>query len=238
MARFKDREKVIQLRKKGKSYTEIRDVLGVGKSTLSAWLRSYPLSKQDMIRLRDKSPKRIESYRNTMRVKREKRLYAVLDRVRIDLSCMDNDAYLLAGFLLYWAEGGKTKPYTATVANTDPAILQFFLSWLEMLGWPRDKVKVRLQLYADMDAQKEIKYWSRVLNVSIKQFTTPYVKTSNRSDITHKSQFSHGTCNVIVDNRDLSEYVLQGIEVLRDTFKNVVHLPVSKRAVGYSGTRA
>ena len=71
MARRKDKERAIQLRKKGWSYSQIKEELGVGKGTLSVWLRDYPLPEERIKELRDKNPKRIERYRNTMRKKRE-----------------------------------------------------------------------------------------------------------------------------------------------------------------------
>jgi len=41
----KDKQIAIQLRKEGNSYSQIRDTLGVSKSTLSYWLRNLKISK-------------------------------------------------------------------------------------------------------------------------------------------------------------------------------------------------
>ncbi len=46
MAKIKEREKAIELRKKGMSYSQIREKLGTPKSTLSNWLKDHPLSKE------------------------------------------------------------------------------------------------------------------------------------------------------------------------------------------------
>jgi predicted transcriptional regulator len=218
MARRKEKEQAIQLRKRGKSYSEIKELIGVSKSTLSSWLRDYPLSKKDLVRLRDKNPIRIEKTRVTKRKKREARLKLVKERVLKDIGTCDSNSLLLAGFFLYWGEGGKTSPYTISMSNTDPAVLCFFISWLENLGWKRNRIKVRIQIYSDMNYDKELPYWSKMLGVSKSAFRKPYVKKTKRADMTYKSKHSHGTCNVIVDNRDLSEYVLQGIEVIREKY--------------------
>lgn len=237
MARVKDKAKAIQLRKQGKSYSEIKERIGVSKSTLSAWLRDYPLSKEDLVRLRDKNPRRIEKCRETKQNKRLNRLKIVREKVAKDLNIQNADSYFLAGFFLYWGEGGKTKPYTVTVSNTDPSVLQFFLAWIEQLGWSREKVKVRIQLYSDMDQDREQSYWQKKLALPKECFQKPYIKKTKRADITYKSKHIHGTCNVIIDNRDLSEYILQGIEVLQERYSVPHHLPVLKRSVGYTSTR-
>jgi len=80
MARKKEREKAIQLRLEGKSYTEIKQKLGIGKGTLSGWLHDYPLSSERIKELRDNNPKRIENFRNTMRKKREGQLEIMYKR--------------------------------------------------------------------------------------------------------------------------------------------------------------
>jgi predicted transcriptional regulator len=238
MARVKDKEIALVLRKQGKSYSEIKAKLGISKSTLSGWLHDHPLSKDDLVRLRDKNPIRIEKCRETKRKKREVRLNGVKERVMHDLTIKTSESYFLSGFFLYWGEGGKTKPYTVTMSNTDPSVVIFFLGWLEQLGWDRKNVKVRIHLYSDMDKTREQKYWEKVLALPETCFQKPYIKKTFQSSITYKTKQRHGTCNVIVNNRDLSEYILMGIEVLQERFSKHQCLPVLKRSVGYTRKRA
>src|SRR3989344_5503567 len=77
MAKRREHQKAIELRKTGKSYSEIRQVLGVSKSTLSVWLEDYPLSKRRIRELRDWSQKRIENYKETRRKTREAALAVI-----------------------------------------------------------------------------------------------------------------------------------------------------------------
>jgi hypothetical protein len=218
MARNADHAKAIELRKQGKSYSEIKEKLHVGKGTLSAWLRDYPLSREQLKGVRDHNPLRIERCRLTKQKTRQKRLDEVYARVSADLERTGVNSLLLAGFYLYWAEGGKTKPYTVMMANTDYTMLRCFLDWIELLGWSRQKVKVRVQLYADMNVQTEMRYWKSRLGLPSECYRTPYIKKTNRADITYKGGHSHGTCNVIVDNRDMAEYVLMGIQYLQERY--------------------
>lgn len=218
MARMQDHAQAIKMRLEGKSYSEIKTELKVSKSTLSYWLRDYPLSPEDLVRLRDKNPRRIESFRATMQKKRDERLKTVYEKVSRDLSLNYKKGLLVSGFFLYWAEGSKTRPYSIMMANTDPAILVFFLEWIQLLGWKREDVKVRLQLYADMDPDLEVQFWKKRLDLPMSCFRSPYIKKTNRAMINYKGGFGHGTCNIIIDNRDLGEYVHMGITFLRERF--------------------
>ena len=65
MARKIDKQKAIAMRKKGMSYSQIKDKIKVSKSTLSGWLSDMPLSEKRIRELRADSPIRIERYRNT-----------------------------------------------------------------------------------------------------------------------------------------------------------------------------
>ena len=40
--------KALVLRKQRKSYSQIKAILGVSKSTLSTWLRAYPLTRKEI----------------------------------------------------------------------------------------------------------------------------------------------------------------------------------------------
>ncbi|MEK7090172.1 MAG: helix-turn-helix domain-containing protein, partial [Patescibacteria group bacterium] len=69
MAKFKVRERAISLRKQLKSYSQIKKILGVSKSSLSLWLQNYPLPKWRIRELRDNNEQRIEKFRLTMQAK-------------------------------------------------------------------------------------------------------------------------------------------------------------------------
>ncbi len=214
MARIKDKSKAIELRKKGMSYSQIKAELGISKSTLSGWLNNMPLSEKRIKELGPFSPMRIERCRNTKRKKKIARQDSVFDKVSKDIGRLSKRELFLAGLFLYWGEGGKTKYYTTILTNTNPGMVKFFLKWMENFGINRKKLKVSLHLYSDMDISKQMKYWSKLLNINISQFRKPYIKKSNLTDITYRNGFGQGTCSLIYDNRDLSEYVLQGIKYI------------------------
>lgn len=215
MARRKDKEKAIKLRHKGYSYSQIKDELGISKSTLSGWLAPYPLSKERIRQLRDISPKRIESYRNTMARKRELRLDSVFEKVKKDIGKLSDRDLFLIGLVLYWGEGSKTERSTTALSNTDPAMLKFFLLWLKLLNVPKNKICFNLQIYSDMNKDKEVRYWLKELGLPKSSLRTVRIKNSKFSGITYKNGFGHGTCHIRIYNRDLKEYILMGLRCLK-----------------------
>ena len=223
MARFADKEKARALRAKGKSYSEIKETLKVGKGTLSAWLNDMPLSSDQIRLLRDLNPRRIEHFRETMRKKREVRLQSAYVRVRKDIGKLSRRDLLIAGFYLYWGEGNKSSRGQVGISNTNPEIILTFIDWVRLLGISRRKLSVKLHLYHDMDVKKEIMYWSETLSIPESQFRKPYIKTSLLTGLTYKNGYGHGTCNVLFENIALWEYITMALKYIGEQ-----HPPVAQ----------
>jgi lambda repressor-like predicted transcriptional regulator len=214
MARYKEKSQAIELRKRGYSYSQIKEKLGISKSTLSGWLQPYPLSEKRIRELRDNNPQRIERYINTMRKKREVGFSIAYDQAKKDIGNLTERELLIAGFFLYWAEGGKTRRSTLVFTNTDPRMLKMYMKWLRILKVPQEKLKVKLHVYKDMSIQKEIYFWSMELGVHKSKFHKTLVKNSKMTDLTYKNNFGHGTCNIILNDTSLTVYVLMGIKFI------------------------
>ncbi len=214
MARYKEKSEAIKLRKKGYSYSQIKEKLGLSKSTLSGWLQPYPLSEKRIRELRDNNPQRIERYINTMRKKREFGFSIAYDQVKKDIGNLTERELFIAGFFLYWAEGGKTRRSTLVFTNTDPGMLKMYLKWLKLLKVPKEKLKIKLHVYKDMNVQKEISFWSREFGIDKTKFNKTWVKKSKMTGLTYKSNFGHGTCNIILNDTSLAMYVLMGIKFI------------------------
>jgi len=219
MARILDKQKVIKLRLEGCSYSQIKKELGISKSTLSNWLKNYPLSEERIRELRDWSEKRIENYRETRRKNREKLLKDIYNEEKSKIFPLSKRDLFVAGLFLYWGEGAKTKDAEISLSNTNPTMAKFFIYWLEnSLKVDRDKIKIRLHLYQDMNIEREFDFWEKELCVKKSQFTKPYIKNSNKSSITYKNGFGHGTCNITLGNALLMKRVLMGLKTIQDYF--------------------
>ncbi|OGG34974.1 hypothetical protein A2363_02010 [Candidatus Gottesmanbacteria bacterium RIFOXYB1_FULL_47_11] len=206
--------KALILRKQKKSYSQIKAILGVSKSTLSEWLRAYPLTREEINNLRANSEIRIEKYRETMRKKRQDKLDLYRLEEKKKLLPLSKRELLIAGLFLYWGEGGKASRHTISINNTDPKLVQFSLYWMtRALHISKNNIRVYLHLYKDMNIQKEMRYWSKMLNIPLSQFSKPYIKDSKRSDIDQKG-FGHGTCGVCAYNTVIKDNILIGIDVI------------------------
>jgi hypothetical protein len=216
MTKILDKRKALELRRLGKSYGQIRQELGLSKSTLSVWLRKYPLAQEQIRLLNGSNQARIEKYRQTMRLKREKRLKKHYKKVKKMLLPFSKRELFIAGLFLYWGEGGKTERGAVTISNTDPAVLKFSLLWMEQaLDIPKEEIKVLLHLYNDMVIEQEKEFWSKILHIPRSQFVKPYIKKSKRADLDEKG-FGHGTCNLRVYNTVIKERISMGIKAVAD----------------------
>lgn len=227
MAKFKKREKAIALRKeKQMSYSQIKKILKVSKSTLSLWLRNYPLSEERIKELQrlgwKKSEASRERFRNTMRRKKEKKLEQFYKENKKLLFPFSKREFFLAGLFLYWGEGAKTQLTELAVSNTDPSIIKFFIVWLtKCLKLPKGKFKIQLHLYKDMHIEKEIQFWSKTLGIPFNQFTKPYIKKTSTTRINHKGGFGHGTCKIRVGGADLAEKMHMAIKAIADKYNKM-----------------
>jgi transcriptional regulator with XRE-family HTH domain len=220
MARKEDRQKALVMRKKGMSYSQIKEKLGVSKSTLSGWLYNIPLSPKRIRELQADSPIRIEKYRNTMRAKREAKNKIAYENIAKRIGSISDREFLIAGLFLYWAEGSKTKAFAIGLTNTNPRMLVIFIRWLKFFNVPNSKLKVHLHLYSDMNIKKQIKFWSKTLSIPISQFRKPYIKKTTLSSITYTNGFGQGTCSIIVEDGVISSQVIMGIQYIQDVLLN------------------
>ncbi|MBI2041939.1 MAG: helix-turn-helix domain-containing protein [Candidatus Nealsonbacteria bacterium] len=222
MARLIDREKSLALRKQGMSYSQIKKILKVSKSTLSLWLRKYPLSKQRIRELRDWNEQRIERCRETKRSKKEERLKSYYREQRKIIFPINKRELYLAGLFLYWGEGSKYKIAELSVSNSDPSVIRFFIRWLVVaLKIPKIKMKIQLQLYNDMNIDKELQFWSKIIEIPISQFNKPYIKKTSINRINHKGGFGHGTCQARIGDARLSEKILMAIKTISDQYNKL-----------------
>jgi hypothetical protein len=222
MARVIDRQKAIDLRKQGKTYGQIKQELGITKSTLSDWLSKYPLSKEQLVLLgRNKANSRQVAIEKTIIVKRKKHDQRLNDAYQIEKKrwkSLTKKEIELAGIFLYWGEGAKLINGPISLNNTDPCVLKFTLYWLTYaLEIPKAKIEVFLHLYNDMDIKKEMEYWSRELKMPLKQFAKPYIKESSRVGLTQKG-FGHGTCGLRVSNVLKKEKIMMAIRAISDNY--------------------
>ena len=73
------REQAVAMRREGRSYREIREELGVSKSTLSLWLRDVMLTEEQRHALADRRATRVEKPAATLHARRLVRESSIID---------------------------------------------------------------------------------------------------------------------------------------------------------------
>ncbi len=212
MAKRELRELAVKLRISGKSYSEIKQKLGISKSTLSDWLKNYPLTSDQLKRIEGNRRAAVEKYRKTMLEKRVKKYQDVLNCERDNILPLSKRDLIIGGLFMYWGEGGKTNKGQINISNSDPKILKFMRRWITIVfGVPRKKMRIRLTLYTNMNILSEKMFWSKALDIPLGQFRKIQLKEGNGKS---NSGFTHGTCELVVTATQLKTRILAGLEVL------------------------
>lgn len=186
MTKGENKTKAIALRQKGKSYGEILAEVKVAKSTLSLWLRDVGLShaqKQNISAKRQAAQKRGAAKRLAIRLEKER---TIKNEARATLGKIDRRSALLAGAMLYWAEGNKQKEHAVSVgvkfSNSDPAMIKFVDRWLkEFCGVKLEDVHYELYVHDNGNANEIKDFWVKYLNLSPNQVLKTRIKKGSLS---------------------------------------------------------
>ena len=75
---------------------------------------------------------------------------------RKKLARISEQSMFIAGLMLYAAEGDKKSKADIAFTNTDPILILFFARWIvRFLGFPKEKLRIQLHLYENMDVKAE-----------------------------------------------------------------------------------
>jgi len=221
------REKALQLRlNENASYKEIREKVPVAKSTLSYWLREFPLTEDRIKELQrqgwDKSEASRERFRATMREKRKRKEQEVYQKYRKKFIIPNKESCFVAGLMLYLGEGDKKARDRIGLANTDPAIIKFFVDWLDtFLKIPKDKIKAQLHLYENMDIGKERKFWMNELGFTKSQIYRPSIRKLRQASFSYKESYRHGTCAIYSFGVDKKRELMAAVQAFLDSFQKI-----------------
>lgn len=166
-----EKERAIELRKKGLSYREILKEVLVAKSTLSLWLQSVGLSKKQRQRLTEKrllAARRGAQKRHQTRMENWERIKYEAAKEILQLTKRER---WLIGIVLYWGEGSKEKEYGGTTnikfSNSDPLMILLFCQWLkDFFNISKERVTYELYIHERADWQRAKKYWGDKLSIS------------------------------------------------------------------------
>lgn len=189
-----EKQLAIQLRKEGKTYSEILAQIHVAKSTLSIWLGEVGLSKkqnQEITAKRIAGARRGADARKRDRIERAS---AIITKARSEISSISHHELFLIGVILYWTEGSKEKEYrpgsTLKFSNMDPRMIRVFLLWLKnVCKVPDNMIVCQVALHENhTDRVPEVKkHWEQVTGFGPENFRNVMFKKNKISGTKRKN---------------------------------------------------
>ncbi len=197
------RNKAVELRRRGFTYSEISKELKVkiSKSTISYWLKDV---KTPDFFAKKIAKINIESRKKAVNILKDKRKQRKFDfetsvlkeaAKLLKKSGTDKDFKKVALVMLYLGEGSKWKSHRGlNLGSSDPIIVLLYIALLEQVfSIRRDSLKARISYRADQDISKLTKFWSKITKLPIGSFykTKPDPRTVGK--ITKNKEYK-GVC--------------------------------------------
>ncbi len=226
----KDKEKALKLRLSGKSYGEIRSLLGIPKSTLSTWFSELQLSSKAQKRILSKARKRsiaVLIQRNksqTYLAQQRKRL--IISKSSQEIKSMTQNELKIAGIALYWAEGYKRPQikngreitsHAVSFANSDPKLIGLFLRFIrETCSVSENKIKVGIHIYEHHNEKEIVSYWQKVTKLPRNNFGKVYrgVSVSSKRKRPY-NRLPYGTIQIRINDTILFHKIMGWIKGIK-----------------------
>lgn len=217
----KDKEKAVQMRKRGKSYRQIHSELKIPMGTLSGWFSDIDWSK-DVARQLSREAQKSHTVRlvelNKLRGQHLKRAYeAARQEAAKELEMLKYNPLFISGIMLYWGEGGKNPRDGVKLANTDPKMIGFYVEFLtKACRIPIDRIKAHVLYYPDLQENICRAYWSRMSRIPVENFTKSTL-IQGRHEI---RRLNWGVCMVTVSSFYFKQKMLEWIRLLPEELMN------------------
>lgn len=215
------KQRAFFLRKKGRSYGEIRQLLKVPipKSTLSNWCGKLTLSDSQQRRIRDLIAKGAQKGRATALVvnslRREKYIQEVRHRIdHLPTQLKNRDTAKIALAMLYLGEGAKTTKGSLMFGNSDPLVIKLFLKLFRRC-YKTDGGKFRCTILcrADQHTKQLNKFWSKTTHIPLSQFYQARVDPRTVGRPSKKEDYK-GVCRIDYFSGDIFMELKQIINVI------------------------
>ncbi len=170
MARFKERQLAIALRKQGHTYREILDKIPkISKGTLSYWCNQIKLTPEETKRVENRATAASERGRmiaaeTNHRRKFERDQLAIMKATKL-FEKYKSDPLFILGVSLYWGEGTK-KGRRFQFTNSDPEMISVIVKWLNQYAdIPTAEIKPRLYIHKSNRVTSHEKFWVEYLGI-------------------------------------------------------------------------
>ena len=182
------KEKAIILRKHGKTYSEICELLNIKipKSTLSTWCSELPMSDEYWTKIKKANNLNLENGRKISRAVKILQYHNLLKNFRanneyLERNVINSGVLKIILSILYLGEGAKWQSHRGLMlGSSDLGIVKLYIALLSLCYDIKPEImKCRICYRADQDIHILQKYWSQSIGIPLDNFykTKPDVRT-------------------------------------------------------------
>jgi len=200
-------QRVIFLRKRGKSYREIANLADVSKNSVSRWCKNLklPIFVQRILEKKNKQNREIFAKYNLLKHERvQKENLKITKDYLQEIHKPSKYELKLIGAALYWGEGQRRHSRIIRIdfSNSDPGMISLFLRFLrEIMQIPEERIKPAAYLHKNINKEMAIKFWSKITKIPPKRFRTT-IQISRASQRKRPSNsLPYGTLHLAVNSR-------------------------------------
>ncbi|MFJ9717199.1 hypothetical protein ACIRPQ_14850 [Streptomyces sp. NPDC101213] len=192
------REKARELRQQGWTYNQIQAELDCSKSSVSLWVRDLPSPERPRPTDTSAAQRGLQRAVENRTVAREE----LRAQASAEIGPMTPRELFLLGVGLYWSEGAKAKPGTnrrVIFVNSDPSMIEVFLSWLDLLGVEPERRRFSVAIHESADVPGAEAYWAQRLGIDVGDLLKTSLKKHNpKTNRTNTGDTYHGCLRVAV----------------------------------------
>lgn len=193
----------LELRKQGKTYTEISSELGVALSTLSFWLKnnaqSFEVKKENLKKSRPLVAKKLIEF-NTLQKNKLHLLYKQAEEeAEEEFAHFINEPLFISGISIYLGQGSRNPLNNQiTVSSRNAATLHIFMRFCRhYLRITDEKLRFWPLLYENSKVSEVCEWWQNELKLTIEQFYKPQVMKGKEG----KETLLYGVGNIIIGSK-------------------------------------
>ena len=205
-----------ELRQSGLSKREITSKLSCSKSSISRWVRSIPLSQEQINRLKsnqDRGRAKAANHPNSPKT--------VWMRIRNYITGSASEEisphYSLetlkkVGACLYWAEGYKASFNMVNFSNSDPFMIKLMMIFFrEVCNVPSEKFRGVVHIHPHLDRETARIFWSKTSGIPLAQFHKTQIAVSKASQ-QKRDTLPLGTFRIVICDTRLQCKILGWIK--------------------------
>jgi hypothetical protein len=175
-------KKIKKLRETGHSLPEICRSLQRGSSIVHKFAKDVTVFPKYISVLRQKQGGSFN---------RSKKLWKTAENEAVTLlKKIDKRDKLLVLASLYWGEGTKNE---LNIINSDPKLIQVFISCLKEIGIKENDLRISLRLYNDININEAKKYWAKICKINIKNILSVNILRGKKT-----GKLPYGMCRIRV----------------------------------------